>query len=252
MDERRPLASVTKLLTALACHVAAEEGVVRLEDPAGPPGSTLAHLLAHASGVAPDDAGRVLAAPGTRRIYSNAGYELAAAHLERSSGMAFSSYLEAGVLDPLGVRGVVLSGSPAHGALASAEDLLALAGELLTPRLVHPATAQRLRSVAFPGLAGVVPGFGRQDPCDWGLGPEIAGTKHPHWTGTRRSPATFGHFGQSGSFLFVEPNQRLACVCLCEKPFGAWATIAWPRFCDALLAELGAEPPAPEAAGLAK
>ena len=74
---RLPWASVTKVLTALAVWVAVEEGTVDWDDPVGPPGSTLAHLLAHASGLAPDR-DTVLAPPGTRRIYSNRGFELAA------------------------------------------------------------------------------------------------------------------------------------------------------------------------------
>ena len=62
---------LTKLLTGLATLVAVEEGTVDLDEPAGPPGSTLRHLLAHASGLPPDD-GPPLMAPGRRRIYSNA------------------------------------------------------------------------------------------------------------------------------------------------------------------------------------
>src|SRR5687767_190463 len=49
-------ASVTKLATALAVLVAVEEGVVDLEEPAGPEGATVRHLLAHASGL-PFDGG---------------------------------------------------------------------------------------------------------------------------------------------------------------------------------------------------
>ncbi len=44
-------ASVTKPVTALAVLVAAEEGTIDLDEPAGPPGSTVRHLLAHASGL---------------------------------------------------------------------------------------------------------------------------------------------------------------------------------------------------------
>ena len=44
------LASVTKPLVARAAQIAVEEGVLDLDTPAGPPGSTVRHLLAHASG----------------------------------------------------------------------------------------------------------------------------------------------------------------------------------------------------------
>src|SRR5262250_434788 len=50
------LASVTKLLAALAVLVAVEEGAVELDEPAGPPRSTLRHLLSHASGLVFDGA----------------------------------------------------------------------------------------------------------------------------------------------------------------------------------------------------
>ena len=45
------LASVTKPLVARAAQIAIEEGVVDLDTAAGPPGSTVRHLLAHASGL---------------------------------------------------------------------------------------------------------------------------------------------------------------------------------------------------------
>src|SRR5271165_5866261 len=73
----RPWASVTKPATALAALVAVEEGSLSLDEPAGPPGATVRHLLAHASGLGLDP-GPPLAAPGTRRIYSNAGYQVLA------------------------------------------------------------------------------------------------------------------------------------------------------------------------------
>src|SRR4051812_8172921 len=70
-------ASVTKLLTGLAALVAVEEGTVDLDEPAGPPGATLRHLLSHASGVSLDERA-LLMQPEKRRIYSNYGIELAA------------------------------------------------------------------------------------------------------------------------------------------------------------------------------
>src|SRR2546430_6084745 len=86
-------ASVSKLATAVAMLVAAEEGIVDLDEPAGPPGSTLRHLLAHASGL-PFDAGAAIAPPGRRRIYSNYGFEVAAALVEERAEMPFAAYFE--------------------------------------------------------------------------------------------------------------------------------------------------------------
>jgi len=230
-------ASVTKVLVALAVWVAAEEGTLALEAPAGPPGSTVAHLLAHASGLEPDR-DRRLAAPGTRRIYSNRGFEVLSEALAARAGMPFAHYLRAGVLAPLGMDGTALDpgASPASGARGPLRDVLALAAELMHPRLVAPDTVASATAVWFPGLAGVVPGFGRFDPCDWGLGLEVRDGKRPHWTGTRNAPATFGHFGQSGSFLWVDPVAGVACASLCDTAFGPWAKEAWPRLADAVLA----------------
>src|SRR5919198_602388 len=169
-------ASVTKLVTAVAVLVAAEEGAVDLDETAGPPGSTVRHLLAHASGLS-FDPGPPIAQPGQRRIYSNAGFEVLA-------------------------------------------ETLAEATE-----------------VQFPGLVGVLPDIGRMNPNDWGLGFELRDTKQPHWTGTRNSPRTFGHFGGSGTFLWIDPERAIACAVLTDREFDDWALDAWPKLSDDVLAE---------------
>ncbi len=87
----------------------------------------------------------------------------------------------------------------------------------------------------YPGLPGVVPGFGRQRHCDWGLGFEVRSDKSPHWTGSQNSLETFGHFGRSGSFLWVDPAAGIACVELAGQEFEAWAKAAWPRHSDDVL-----------------
>src|SRR3954467_10647335 len=84
-------ASVTKLATALAMLVAAEEGLVDLDEPAGPPGATFRHLLSHASGL-PFERGAPIAEPGRRRIYSNYGFEVAASLVEERAEMPFEAY----------------------------------------------------------------------------------------------------------------------------------------------------------------
>jgi CubicO group peptidase (beta-lactamase class C family) len=225
------------LITAYAALIAVEEGVAQLDDPAGPPGATIRHLLAHASGLAFADR-TVVARPGTRRIYSNAGFEELADTLAKRSGIPFAEYVRAGVLAPLGMTATTFDGSPAAGAHSSVSDLAQLAAELQRPTLVHASTMAEASRVAFSGLIGVLPGFGRQEPNDWGLGFEIRDGKSPHWTGSTSSPATFGHFGQAGTFLWVDPRAEAACVVLTDRHFGSWAAGAWPTFTDAVLSEL--------------
>jgi CubicO group peptidase (beta-lactamase class C family) len=234
MERPFALASVTKLLTALAVLVAVEEGTLALDHPAGPEGSTVAHLLAHASGLGPD--GGVMAPPGRRRIYSNAGFELLGTVLGERAGMPVEDYVTEAVLEPLKMKSTKAAGSPAFGAVGSAADLLTLGRELLSPTIVTPAMLARATTTAFPGLGGVLPGFGRQDPNDWGLGFELRDGKSPHWTGHANSPRTFGHFGRSGTFLWVDPAAGIACVCLTDLDFGPWAARAWPQLSDGVLA----------------
>jgi CubicO group peptidase (beta-lactamase class C family) len=230
-----PWASVTKLLTGLAVLVAVEEGIVDLDEPAGPEGSTLRHLLAHASGLPPDE-GPPLAEPGRRRIYSNAGIEAAAELVSGRAAMPFADYFRDAVIEPLGLAGT-LEGSPAAGYRGTVDDLLKLGRELLAPTLLAAETLDEAASVQFPGLAGVLPGWGRMDPNDWGLTFELRDAKSPHWTGTSVSPRTFGHFGAAGTFLWVDPDAGLACGVLTDREFGEWAKETWPRFNDAVVAE---------------
>ncbi|CAN5401629.1 serine hydrolase domain-containing protein [soil metagenome] len=225
------LASITKLTTALAVLIAIEEGTLDLDEPAGPPGATVEHLLCHASGL-DFDSETILAAPATRRIYSNTGYERLAVHLELRSGIAFTEYLHDAVLAPLGLVSTELRGSAARDLYSTVDDLCRFVGELRAPTLVDPSTWQRATQVRYPELAGVLPGWGRQDPCPWGLGPEIHGTKAPHWTGATAPAATYGHFGGSGTFVWVDPGDGPACVVLTDRPFGDWAVDVWPGFSD--------------------
>jgi CubicO group peptidase (beta-lactamase class C family) len=229
--------SVTKLLTAMAVLVAAEEGVLELDEPAGPEGSTVRHLLTHASGL-PFEEGPPIAPPGRRRIYSSYGFEVLGEHLAARAEMPFREYLEEAVLRPLGLDEIELRGSPGEGAWGPLGDLLRFGRELLAPTLVAAETLAEATSVQFPGLAGVLPGFGRQDPNDWGLGFELKDAKSRHWTGARNSPRTFGHFGGSGTFLWIDPEAGSACGCLTDRDFDDWAVEAWPRLSDAVLAEL--------------
>ncbi len=239
------LASISKPMAAWAVLVAVEEGVVALDDPVGQPGCTLRHLLAHAGGY-PFDGGEPISAPGRRRIYSNTGIELAAAHVETATGFAFADYLAEAVFQPLGMTSSELRGSPAHQVWSSLHDTMRFALELATPVLVSGATAAEATRPVLPGLRGVVPGVGSYTDCVWGLGVEIRGTKTPHWTGPLNSPRAFGHFGGSGTLLWVDPGAvptcGVACVALTDRPFDEWSADAlrfWPSLSDQVLTAAG-------------
>jgi len=233
-DESRVyrLASVTKPLVAVAALLAVEEEAISLDDPAGPEGSTVRHLLAHASGLDFTDRDTVRTGPGERRIYSSAGFEVLADHIAEATGIPFPEYLQEAVCAPLGMTSTTLDGSAGHGASGSLADLAAFAGELVGPRLLAAETLEEAVTEQFPGLDGIVPGYGMQKPCPWGLGMELRGAKHPHWTGQHNSPATFGHFGQSGTLLWVEPELATALVVLTDRDFGDWAKPLWPELSD--------------------
>jgi CubicO group peptidase (beta-lactamase class C family) len=226
------LASVSKPVAALALLVAAEEGVLDLDEPAGPPGSTVRHLLAHASGL-PFEGTTPIAQPGRRRIYSNEAFRVLAELLAAHAEMPFAEYVDAAVCAPLGI-GLDPLGDPGSGMHASLEDVLALGRELLHPRLLAPETRDEMTSVQFPGLAGVLPDHGRFDPLDWGLGVQL-NTPTPSWMGSRVSRRAYGHFGGSGTFLWVDPDADIACAALTDREFGEWAKEAWPGLSDAVV-----------------
>lgn len=240
-DTGRPffLASVTKPLVARAVQVAVEEGAVELDTAAGPPGATVRHLLAHASGLSPHS-DRILAKPGTRRVYSNHGFGVLAETVQKAAGIEFDRYLAEAVFEPLGMAASRLDGGAAaagFGVTSTVADLVAFAGDLLHPVTVSAQLHAEAVRVQFPGLDGVLPGYGSQRPNDWGLGFEIRDGKSPHWTGAANSPRTFGHFGQSGTLIWVDPVAELVLIVLTDRDFGDWAKGLWPALADTVLTE---------------
>ena len=146
-DSLFPVASVTKLATALAALRLVDAGAVALDAPlgavlpdaaSGGPGVTLRKLLCHTSGLPVDLPAEAapyapglhwptlaraclampLETPPDERVqYSNVGYGLLAVVVERVTGRPFGAALASLVLDPLGVEGylgVELPRSPAR------------------------------------------------------------------------------------------------------------------------------------------
>lgn len=229
VDEVFALASVTKPLTALGVLLAVQYGDVHLDEPAGPDGATVRHLLAHASGLPMDAGGRTMEVE-TRRVYSNVAFDLLGDLVAERVGEDFGAHLDDELFATLGLSATNLHGSPAHEATSTVTDLLAVGRELLAPQVLDGDLARQLAEVQFPDLDGVVPGYGRQVPCPWGLGVEIRGAKAPHWTGAEQPAEVFGHFGQSGTYLWVDRAADVAVVVLTDRDFGRWAVEAWAPF----------------------
>jgi CubicO group peptidase (beta-lactamase class C family) len=233
-----PVASLAKPLTATTVLLEVAAGRLDLDEPVGPTaqrGGTLRHLLAHAAGLGFEAGDRTME-PGTRRIYSNWGYELAAAHASERAGAPFSELMQERLTGPLGMTSTTLDGSPAHAVTSTVDDLVRFASELLVPTVLDTTTHELLTGgPAFPGLDGVLPGFGRQRPNGWSLGLEVKGAKDPHWSGARLSPATVGHFGRTGSLLWADPVHGLALASLSGRDFDDWARTAWPALNDAII-----------------
>ena len=156
-------------VAALAVLSAAEGGR-RPGRGGGPPGSTVRHLL-RTSGL-PFEGEEPIARPGRRRIYSNEGFRVLAAHLADRAEMPFADYVRAAICQPLGIA-LDPAGDPGSGMHASLGDMLAIAASFSSPYgCAGDAGRDGRRSVPGP-LGGVLPDHGRFDPLNWGLGVQI-------------------------------------------------------------------------------
>lgn len=130
-DSLFDIASITKCFTSAAVLKLAQDGKLSLDDPLSkfftevPENKqlvTVRHLMTHTSGIAgggeeayqqgdlrdPVVAGllkvRVSAKPGTRHQYSNVGYFLLAAIIEKVSGTTWEKYVTDAILRPAGMK----------------------------------------------------------------------------------------------------------------------------------------------------
>ncbi|AOZ73138.1 hypothetical protein BK816_07410 [Boudabousia tangfeifanii] len=231
VDTPFPLASVTKPIAAWAVLTQVSAGKVELDE-CVPTDSeyptTLRQLLAHASGI--DFESRLFVSPPeTRRIYSNCGIEIAADFVAERVGTTAGELLRAEVVRPLGLDTWQFFESVAHGGVLSARDLIKFVREVMSPTLLPTELAKQALTVQYPELAGILPGFGKQDPNTWGLGFEIRDQKEPHWSSPENSPKMAGHFGQSGSFIWIEPERGLGAAFVGAKPFSQEHKAIWPE-----------------------
>ena len=196
---------------------------------------SVADLLAHRAGLGHEKR-EFTRAPRSRRVYSNSGYEILGELLSQRSGIPFTTWAQEMVLSPLGIKRQLLE-SPAWGMHGSLRELLAFAFEAACPRFLSPELFAAWSRSDGMQLAGVVPGYGFHRDNAWGLGCEIRAAKDPHWTLPDSSEQTYGHFGQSGSFLWIDPLAHLGAVFLGQEPFGALHKQLWPKLNRALREE---------------
>ncbi len=183
-DSLFPIASITKLATALAVLRLADAGELGIDETleqhlpgaaSAQPGVTLRALLCHSSGLPLDLASSAVpyalgldwptlgmacmltaleAPPQTRVQYSNVGYGLLALVVEQRSGSPFAEALAQLVLDPLGVE-AYLGHEPPRAPAAVADVRGGHSGGEL-----EPFNSLFWRSLAFPwgGLVSTVDG----------------------------------------------------------------------------------------------
>ena len=251
-DALLPVASVTKLATALCVLRLVEVGELRLDDElwdaaAAGPGVTIRRLLAHTAGVPQEPAAGAdwraasLATvpdrpPATKLVYSNAGYGLLGVLVERATGRGFAGALRDLVLGPLGMAGELGPAGPWAGLSTDPRGALALARAYRSdPRATEDHSE---------GLGGGLVGGLEWSPCPWGLGPELRGTKGPrHWAPVAASPRSWGHAGQSGCVVWHEPAVDTSWfIAGLRDASNGWLLDAGPAIGAAVLEAYGIEP----------
>ena len=229
LDDVRPWASVSKMVVSLAFGVESDWELQRFDQRVGPPGSNLANLLSHSSGLGLEEGDPVVPV-GTQRIYSNYGVDWAVESILGEN--TADNWLQQRIFRPFGMRTTTLEGPPSHGVVGSTNDLATLAVAWLRPDGIAKETRNHLITPYAPQLDGFVPGFGRFSPCPWGLGPEIQGAKH-HWMGDWPAPS-FGHFGKSGALILLNADEQIGLVATGTEAFGGWAPKLWPSWTSAM------------------
>ena len=183
--------------------------------------------------------------PGSKDDYSNYGFVLLGAVVEKVSGRSYHDYVTQHIFKPAGMRNsgfpttdqlgrvavgytrffgeepklvpnidvLPWQGTPAGGGVASANDMRRFFDAMISGKLLSPET---LRLATAPGATSW-----------YGLGFIVEAGEHPHW----------GHGGMSyGSdvALHTYPKDRTTFICMaardsvCNRLMFAWALRAYP------------------------
>lgn len=264
------LASITKPMTAIAVMQLVAAGNCRLQDPIskflpactgeGRETITLHQALTHTSGL-PDmlpenDTLRkqhaplsafvsaacktpLLFPPGSECRYQSMGILLAAAVVEKLSGLSLPNYLQEHLFSPLGMRQTTLGlgnrqlaetvpsqvtadpdwnwnsrywrslGAPWGGAIGSARDIHTLLQAFVAPneKLLPAALAQKMIKDQNAHLNQ-----------SWGIGFAVNARHKTGPFGLANSASAFGHGGSTGTLCWADPEKQTSLVLLTGKP----------------------------------
>ena len=197
----------------------------------GRPGSTVRHLLAHASGLAFDDATVVSAAGAGRGSTPTPGSTCSARRSwPRPGGRSATSLRRLAPRAARDDRVAARRAAPRRGSSGRCATSRRSAASCSCPRCCPPGSSAAARRGRVPrACAASSRASGSRTPTTGGSGFEIRGRKSPHWTGqrqlaARRSGTSGGAARSCGSTR--SPGSRSSC--LTDRPFGAWAGEAWP------------------------
>lgn len=204
--------------------------------------------------------------PGELLRYSNVGYGVLARAAERASELSLHHLIRSQVLDPMDFGDIVLQpddadrlrlthtddaanpgtdveaynspywqalGLPWAGYFATATAAARWAATFLPGQrsVLDPMTTADMTRDHVDGAPGGVESAGvRWDPGVWGLGWEVKGDKTNHWTGTLTSPATFCHWGQSGTLVWADPERELVLAVFGNRTVRRPWPLAPPRW----------------------
>ena len=121
-----------------------------------------------------------------------------------ASGIRFADYLAEGTFGPLGMTASRLDGPAGYGGVSTCADLARFAAELQVPTLLAAQTLAEATQTAYPGLDGVLPGYGMQRPNAGVWASSCVPTRARTGRGvvTRRRPsATSGGPGRSCGWI---------------------------------------------------
>ena len=208
-DVDRPLrwASVTKLATAVAALVAVEEGIVDARRARRPARVDAAPPARPRLGAAVRRRTRRSRRPGRGGSTRTRGIEVAAEHVARGGRDAVRRRTSRRVW------GFPLAGSPAHGVRLPLDDAArASRASCWRRRGSRPRRSPRRSPCSSRASTASLPGFGRFDPNDWGLGPELRDGKQPALDGhahLRRARSATSAAAAASSGSTPTPGSRL-------------------------------------------